>query len=68
MLIFFMMIGFDASQSAWLFKNLRTKQIAKSGMAATLVSNLTGVCGGCGYRAVRVWRPAVRVSRWLPSW
>ena len=29
--------AFSTSQSAWLFKNLRTKQIAKSGMAATLV-------------------------------
>ena len=35
--------AFSTSQSAWLFKNLRTKQLAKASMAATLVSGMTGV-------------------------
>lgn len=47
--------AFSTSQSAWLFKNLRTKQIAKAGMTATLLSSLTGVAmafAGCRYWAL----------------
>ena len=39
----FFISSFSLAQSAWLFKNLRTKQQAKAGMTAIIVSNLTGV-------------------------
>lgn len=45
--------AFSTSQSAWLFKNLRTKQIAKAGMTATLLSCLAGV--GMALAGGRYW-------------
>ena len=35
--------AFSTSQSAWLFKNLRTKQLAKASMTATLLSCVIGI-------------------------
>lgn len=46
----FVIASFGIAQSAWLFKNLRTKQQAKSSIVATVVSICSGVavaaCGG----------------------
>ena len=39
----FVISSFGLAQSAWLFKNLRTKQQAKSGMTAIVVSNVVGI-------------------------
>ena len=39
----FVISSFGLAQSAWLFKNLRTKQQSKSGMTAIVVSNVVGI-------------------------
>lgn len=44
--------AFSTSQGAWLFKQLKTKELAKASMTATLVSSTVGAgmaFGGCGY-------------------
>ena len=48
----FVFASFGTSQAAYLFKNLRAKQMAKAGMTAVLVSSCVGVVmawRGCSY-------------------
>lgn len=51
----FVIAGLGTVQSAWLFKNLKAKQQAKSGLAAVLISSGVGVAlafGGFSYWAL----------------
>ena len=51
----FVIASFGIAQAAWLFKNLRAKQQAKSGIVATLLSVTVGVtmaANGCAYWSI----------------
>lgn len=43
------------AQSAWLFKNLRAKQIAKASMAAITLSGCAGAIRGFFYPFIFAW-------------
>ncbi len=54
----FVFSSFGLAQSAWLFKNLRTKQQAKSGMTAIVVSNVVGIV--MAWRGFAYWSIATQ--------
>ncbi|MCR4853592.1 MAG: lipopolysaccharide biosynthesis protein [Prevotella sp.] len=54
----FFISSFALAQSAWLFKNLRTKQQAKAGMTAIVVSNLVGII--MAWRGFAYWALATQ--------
>ncbi len=80
--VFFLTIVFSAlgtAQSAYLFRNMRVKEQSQCNMAATMVSNVTGVtlalCD-CGYWSLAVMQMTYiglnslllwRVSPWRPT-
>ena len=54
----FFISSFSLAQSAWLFKNLRTKQQAKAGMTAIVVSNVVGIV--MAWRGYAYWSLATQ--------
>lgn len=52
----FFISSFGLAQSAWLFKNLRTKQQAKAGMTAIIVSNVVGIVMAFVLTSSEKWR------------
>ena len=54
----FFISSFALAQSAWLFKNLRTKQQAKAGMTAVVVSCVVGII--MAWRGMAYWSLATQ--------
>ena len=59
----FFISSFGMAQSAWLFKNLRTKQQAKAGLTAIVVSNLCGII--LAWRGFAYWAIATQTILYI---
>lgn len=59
----FVFSSFATAQNAWLFKNLKAKQQAKTGIAATLISSTVGVI--CAFNGLAYWSLATQTNVYI---
>lgn len=56
----FVAASFCTAQNAWLFKNMRAKQLAKASVTATLLSSCVGVA--CAFGGLAYWSLATQTN------
>lgn len=59
----FVFASFATAQNAWLFKNLRAKQMAKASITATLLSSIIGVT--CAFSGLAYWSLATQSNVYI---